>query len=184
VNKEVQTPPRRGLFLTRPPGKQIEQSPQKGSREIEELQHMVKKLSKKIIDMKRSEGEGNQGQRPYKPFFKRNMSFKAIKPPPANLKIDLGNVSSDSFYTYHQENHSERDFPQWVHAMNLMAKWFLDEVSLTEQSSNSTMNIVDQEEIAPPEKTTMLIWDLDLDMSVDDLFGVQETPAEVLAMKT
>ena len=29
--KEVQPPPKRGLLLTRPPGKQIEQGPEKGS---------------------------------------------------------------------------------------------------------------------------------------------------------
>jgi hypothetical protein len=121
VKKEVQPPPRRGLLLTRPPGKQTEQAPEKGSGDIEDLQRMVKKFSNEIIDMKRSEREGNQGQRPYKPFFKINPPFKEIEPPPTNLNIDLGNVASDSFCTYHQENHSERDFPQWVHAMNLMA---------------------------------------------------------------
>jgi hypothetical protein len=124
VKKEVQPPPRRGLLLTRPPGKQTEQGPEKGSGDIEYLQRMVKKLSNEIIDMKRSAGEGNQGQRPYKPFFKRNPPFKAIEPPPTNLNIDLGNVASDSFCTYHQEKHSERDCPQWVHAMNLMANGF------------------------------------------------------------
>jgi hypothetical protein len=170
--------------LTRPPGKQTEQGPEKGSGDIEDLQRMVKKLSNKIIDMKRSAGEGNQGQRPYKPFFKRNLPFKAIEPPPANLNIDLGNVASDSFCTYHQENHSERDCPQWVHAMNLMANRFLDEVSLTEQSSGSTINIVDQEEVDPPEETTMLIWDPDLPMPSDDLFEVQEPPTEVLVVQT
>jgi hypothetical protein len=82
---------------------------------------MVKKFSNKIIDMKRSAGEGNQGHRPYKPFFKRNHPFKEIEPPPSNLNIDLENVASDSFYSYHQDNHSKRDYPQWVHAMNLMA---------------------------------------------------------------
>jgi hypothetical protein len=61
---------------------------------------------------------------------------------------------------------------------------FLDEVSLTEQSSGSVMNIVDQEEVDPPEETTMLIWDPDLPMPFDDLFEVQEPPAEVLAVKT
>jgi hypothetical protein len=137
VRKESQPPPRRGLLLTRPSGKLAEQTPDKGNGDIEYLQRMVKKLSNEIIDMKRSAGEGNQGQRPYKPFFKRNQPFKAIEPPPANLNIDLGNVASDSFCTYHQENHSEREFPQWVHAMNLMANHFLDEVSLTEQSSSS-----------------------------------------------
>jgi hypothetical protein len=106
---------------------------------------MVKKLSNKIIDMKRNAGEGNKGQRTYNNFFKRNLPFKSIVPPPNNLNIDLGNAASDSFYTYHQENHSERDCPQWVHAMNLMANQFLDDVSLTEQPSSSVMNIVDQE---------------------------------------
>jgi hypothetical protein len=67
--------------------------------------------------------------------------------------------------------------------MNLMANQFLDEVSLTEQSSGSAMNIVDQEEVDPLEETTMLLWDPDLSMPSDDLFEVQEPPAEVLAMK-
>jgi hypothetical protein len=46
------------------------------------------------------------------------------------------------------------------------------------------MNIVDQEEIDPPEETTMLIWDPDLAMPSDDLFEVQEPPTEVLVVKT
>jgi hypothetical protein len=73
---------------------------------------MIKKLSNEIVDMKRSVGEGNQGQRPYKSFFKRNPPFKAIEHPLANLNIDLGNVASDSFCTYHQEKNSERDYTQ------------------------------------------------------------------------
>jgi hypothetical protein len=59
-----------------PLGKQAEQGPEKGSGDIEDLQHMIKKLSNEIIDMKISAGKGNQGQRPYKPFFKRNPLFK------------------------------------------------------------------------------------------------------------
>jgi hypothetical protein len=136
---------------------------------------MVKKLLNKIIDMKRNAREGKQVQRPYKPFFKRNPSFKSIEPPPANLNIDLGNVASDSFCTYHQENHSERECPQWVHVMNLMANQFLDEVSLTEQPSSSVMNVVDQEEIDPPKDITMMIWDTDLIMPSDDLFSGSRT---------
>jgi hypothetical protein len=96
-------------MLTRTPGKQTEQGPEKGSGDIEYLQCMVNKFSNKIIDMKRSEEEGNQGQRPYKPLFKRNPSFKAIEPPSTNLNIGMGNVASKYFCTYHQEKHSERD---------------------------------------------------------------------------
>ena len=69
VKKEVQPPPMRGLMLTKPPEKQIEQGLEKGSGDIEDLQCMVKKLSNEIIDMKRSVGEGNSSQGPYKPFF-------------------------------------------------------------------------------------------------------------------
>jgi hypothetical protein len=64
---------------------------------------MTNKLSNEIVDMKIIVREGNQGKRPYKPFFKRNPPFKEIEPPPANLNIDLGNVASESFCTYHQE---------------------------------------------------------------------------------
>jgi hypothetical protein len=63
--------------------------------------------------------------------------------------------------------------------MNLMDNQFLDEVSLTEQSSVLAMNIVDQEEVDPPKETTMLLWDPDLPMPSDDLFEVQEPPVEV-----
>jgi hypothetical protein len=184
ARKESQPPPRRGLLLTRPSGKPAEPTPDKGNGDIEDLQCMVKKLSNEIIDMKRNVGEGNQGQRPYKPFFKRNQPFKAIEPPPANLNIDLGNVASDSFCTYHQENHSERECPQWVHAMNLMANHFLGEVSLTEPSSSSAFNIVDQEEADPPQDTTMLIWDPDVITSSDDLFKPQAPPAEISVVQT
>jgi hypothetical protein len=68
--------------------------------------------------------------------------------------------------------------------MNVMANWFLDEVSLTKQSSGSVMNIFDQEEFDPPEETMMLIWNPNLPMPSDDLFEVQEPPAEVLDVKT
>jgi hypothetical protein len=54
----------------------------------------------------------------------------------------------------------------------------LDKVSLTKQSIESTMNIVNQEDVDPLEETTMLIWDPGLPMPFDDLFQVQEPPEE------
>jgi hypothetical protein len=68
--------------------------------------------------------------------------------------------------------------------MSLMANQFLDEVSLTKHSNSSVMNVVDQEEIDPPEDTTMLIWDPDLLMPSDDLFEIQEPPVKVLVVQT
>jgi len=52
VKKEP--PPRKGLLLTVPPGKQIEQGPKKGSGDIKYLQCMVNNLSNEIINMTRS----------------------------------------------------------------------------------------------------------------------------------
>jgi hypothetical protein len=57
--------------------------------------------------------------------------------------------------------------------MNLMSNQFLDKFSLTEQSSSSTMNIANKEEVDPSEETTMLLWDPDLPMPSDDIFEVQ-----------
>jgi hypothetical protein len=130
------------------------------------------------------QGRETKDKGPISLSLKGTHHSKQLNLPQLNLNIDLGNVASDSFCTYHQENHSERDCPQWVHAMNLMANSFLDEVSLTEQPSGSVMNVVDQEEIDPPEDTTMLIWDPDLIMPSDDLFQVQEPPAEVSVVQT
>jgi hypothetical protein len=65
-----------------------------------------------------------------------------------------------------------------------MANRFLDEISLTKQSNGLVMNVVDQEEIDPPEDTTMLIWDPNLIMPSDDLFEFQELAVEVLVVQT
>jgi hypothetical protein len=51
VKKEAQPPPRRGILLNRPPGKQTEQGPKKGSGDIEYLQQIIKKLLNEIVDM-------------------------------------------------------------------------------------------------------------------------------------
>jgi hypothetical protein len=67
--------------------------------------------------------------------------------------------------------------------MNLMANRFLDEISLTEQSSSSTISIASQEEVEPSEETTMYLWDPNLLMPPDDVFEVQEPPIEVLVMQ-
>jgi hypothetical protein len=68
--------------------------------------------------------------------------------------------------------------------MNLMDNRFLDEVYLIEQPRGSFMNTSNQEEFDPPEETTMVIWDPDLPVPFDDLFEVQEPPAQVLVVKT
>jgi hypothetical protein len=170
-------------LLTWPPGKQIEQSIEKDNADMESLQRMVKKLSNEIVDMKRNVGEGTSIPSPYKPFFRKPPPFKAIEPPPANLNIDLGEVASDSYCNYHQEHHSEKDFPQWVNVMNLLANRFLDGCSLTEQSNDHTSNTTENEVSEPPEKTTMVLWDVSHMSSFDNPIEEEELP-KILAVQT
>jgi hypothetical protein len=147
---------------------------------LESLQRMVKKLSNKIVDMKRNAGEGTSNPRPYKPFFRRPPPFKAIEPPPSNLNIDLGEVASDSYCNYHQEHHLEKDFPQWVNAMNLLANHFLDGCALTEQPNDQTSNTAENEVNEPPKKTPMVLWDVIHTSSYDIPLEEEELP-EALA---
>jgi hypothetical protein len=88
--KEKQNPPRRGLLLTRPPGKQTEHNKEKDKVDMEILQRMVNKLCKNIVDVKRNTGEGTSNPRTYKPFFRKNTPFKSLDPPLSNLNIYLG----------------------------------------------------------------------------------------------
>jgi hypothetical protein len=68
--------------------------------------------------------------------------------------------------------------------MNLMANRFLDECSLTEQPSGSTINVTDQESQEPPEETTMLLWDSNHPIPFNDVVEVQGPPAEILVVQT
>jgi hypothetical protein len=183
LKKETKQPPRWGLLLTWSPGKQTEHNTEKDNADMESLQRMVKKLSNEIVDMKRNAGEGTSNPRSYKPFFRKNPPFKALDPPPANLNIDLGEVALDSYCNYHQEHHSERDFPQWVNVMNLLENCFLDGCSLTEQPNDHTSNTAENEVSEPPEKTTMVLWDVSHTSSFD-VPTEEEEFLEILAVQT
>ena len=60
----------------------------------------------------------------------------------------------DHFYTFHQEPHSEKSFPQWINSMTLVMNQILD-AKLTELE-------VEEEKTNEPEEThetTMVLWD-------------------------
>jgi hypothetical protein len=57
---------------------------------------------------------------------------RAIEPPPANLNLDLGRVAMDNYCNFHQASHSEKTFPQWINAMNLVTNRLLDECAQVE----------------------------------------------------
>jgi hypothetical protein len=92
-------------------------------------------------------------------------------------------VAFDSYCNYHQEHHSEKYFPQWVNAMNLLANRFLDGCALTEQPNDQTSNTTENEVSEPPEKTTMVMWDV-IHMSSYDSPIEEEELQKLLAVQT
>lgn len=76
------------------------------------MHRVIKKLTNKIIDLKRNIGEIYSNQIPYQNFFRRLVENKPLElpPPPANLNIKLDDARMDHFCTYHQPNHPNKTF--------------------------------------------------------------------------
>jgi hypothetical protein len=77
--KEMSHIPRRGVMLTIPPRKQVEQQIEKGNVDMESLQRMVKKFSNKIVDMKITAGEGTSNLGPYKSVFRKKPTIQRYR---------------------------------------------------------------------------------------------------------
>jgi hypothetical protein len=67
--------------------------------------------------------------------------------------------------------------------MNLLANRFLDGCALTEQPNDQTSNTVENEVNEPPEKTTMVMWDV-IHTSSYDIPIEEEELLEALAVQT
>ena len=69
--------------------------------------------------------------------------------------MNLTEVGMENFCTFHQQPHSERNFPQWINSMNLVMNQLLD--------SKLTETVVEEEKAHGPEEapkeTTMVLWD-------------------------
>jgi hypothetical protein len=100
-----------------------------------------------------------------------------------NLNIDLGEVAYNYYCNYHQEHHSEKDRPQWVNSMNLLANRFLDGCALTKQPNDQTSNTTKNEVSEPPRQKTMVLWDVSHTSSYDSSIEEEELP-EALAFQT
>jgi hypothetical protein len=63
-----------------------------------------------MIDIKRNVGAGSSKPQNFRLFFKRRDS--PTKPPkPPHMDFNLDSFNNDSFFSYHQHNHSETNFP-------------------------------------------------------------------------
>jgi hypothetical protein len=80
-------------------------------------------------------------------FFKRNDN--PPRPPEApQIDLNLDSFNNDNLCSYHQQNHPERTFPQWVNSMTLVINQMLDQQNLNDEQLNEAQN--DTTEEVPP----------------------------------
>ena len=97
------------LLLTRPKDEH--------SHELENVVKMVQKLSNKIVDMEKEK----EAKKQFKPYYKkRDESVPSQPPTHSSSAMNLIEVGMESFCTFHQQTHSERNYPQWINSMTLV----------------------------------------------------------------
>jgi hypothetical protein len=108
---------------------------------------LVKKLSNKVVDLKRNYEKGISKYKPLCPFHKK--IFNQAKPiEPSNMNLNLKEVGMDHFFTYHQTNSLfEKTFPQWINSITLVINKMLVHQSLAENPlSEDEVEVISEEE--------------------------------------
>ena len=68
-----------------------------------------------------------EAKKQFKPYYKRRDESGPSQPPTHNPStMNLTEVGMENFCTFHQQPHSERNFPQWIHSMTLVMNQLLD----------------------------------------------------------
>ena len=69
--------------------------------------------------------------------------------------MNLTDVGMDNFCTFHQQSHSEKNFPQWINSMTLVMNRLLDS-KLTEIDEEEEK---DNQSTEKHEEDTLVLWD-------------------------
>ena len=69
--------------------------------------------------------------------------------------MNLTDVGMDNVCTFHQQPHSEKNFPQWINSMTLVMNQLLDS-KLTENEDEKGK---DHEPTETQEEDTLAVWD-------------------------
>ena len=68
-----------------------------------------------------------EAKKQFKPYYKRRDESGPSQPPTHGPSaMNLTEVGMENFCTFHQQPHSERNFPQWIHSMTLVMNQLLD----------------------------------------------------------
>jgi hypothetical protein len=65
--------------------------------------------------------------------------------------------------SYHQMNHSEKTFPQWINSMTLVINQLLYQQAIVDDQTQETKNEEASEENDTIEESSMFLWDWCLD---------------------
>ena len=78
------------------------------SHELESVVKMVQKLSNKIVNMEKEK----EAKKQFKPYYNRRDESGPSQPPTHSPSVmNLNEVRMENFCTFHQQPHSERNFP-------------------------------------------------------------------------
>ena len=69
--------------------------------------------------------------------------------------MNLTDVGMDNFFTFHQQPHFEKNFPQWINSMTLIMNQLLDS-KLTETGKEEEK---DNQSIEKQEEDALVLWD-------------------------
>ena len=93
---------KKALLLSKPKEEQ--------SHDFEGMLKMMQKLPYRIIDLEREK----EAQKTDKPHYQKGEDNNQLKTPPHNsAAMNITEVGGDNFCTFHQQPHSEKNYPQW-----------------------------------------------------------------------
>ena len=88
-----------------------------------EMMKVLQKMSNRIIDLEK-ERDIQKTNKPHYPKMEDNNQWQV--PPPNLASINITEIGGDNFCTFHQQPHSEKKCPQWLHSMTLVMNKLLD----------------------------------------------------------
>ena len=116
-----------------------------------EMMKVLQKMSNRIVDLEK-ERDIQKTNKPHYPKKEDNNQWQV--PPPNLASINITEIGGDNFCTFHQQPHSEKKCPQWLHSMTLVMNKLLDP-ELTRDSGEEEK---EKQTILKPDDDNMFSW--------------------------
>ena len=146
-----------------------------------EMMRVLQKMSNRIVDLEKE----RDIQKINKPHYRKKEDNNQWQVPPPNVaSINMTEIGRDNFCTFHQQPHSEKKCPQWIHSMTLVMNKLLNP-ELTRDNGEEEK---EKQTIVKPNDDNMFSWNgVSLFNVEEDILESQYTPTttkyESLAIK-